>query len=215
MRSITAEEWQAAKAHEERIAEVLEIRNRKKGPKQWWESAGLMTIISSAVGALLGFGGSYVLKGRELESERAALRITAMGQAITTANDLLAGMLKANEERVLTATGRFDKLDSLQRRAITRGTNEIQQQWRRDRENVEMSVLLSFADEPAVPAAWSAARDSLERYTTCVELAFVQYQRARAPDDICSKEHSSTTMALKTFRTLLSTTYMKEVRKRP
>lgn len=200
------EEWRVAEAHEERVAKVLEIRNRGK-TLRWWDSPGLTALASSVAGAVVAFAGSYVLNAQERDTKRAVARVEQMRQGITQANDALASMLKANEERLLLATGKLDDLDTLQRREIARGTNRIQQQWRQQKENAEIGIMLSFAGDTIVTRAWSNARDALEKYTDCMETAYIRFQRRRAPSDVCSVERAGTLNSVAGLRSRLTHAY--------
>jgi hypothetical protein len=206
---IPDEAWRSVESYEQNIARVLEIRNQRKRSR-WWESPGLTAIASSLVGALIAFVGSYSLTGREAELQRATARLEQTQKTIVEANELLAAMLKMNEERYLLARGEFDRHAPKQRQDIARATNSIQQQWRQQRENVEVAVLLAFAKVPAVSQAWSTTRDSMEQYTRCIETAYRQFQRDTAPPAICSRERQGTVSSVGTLRVLLRDAYLKE-----
>jgi hypothetical protein len=193
-------------AHEEQVAKILTIRHRD-GPTHWWESAGVTAMLSAVAGAVIAFAGSYLLKDREMQKERVEARVERIRKAAFDANHALASMLKANEERYLLATGQLSELDSVQRVAIARGTNMIQQGWRLQRENAEMGLVLAFDADSTVDTTWTASRNALERLTTCMEAAYLKYLRQRAPMDICESERSINGSALRTFRSRLRHEY--------
>ena len=173
------------------------------------------SIAGSLVGALLGFGGSYLLKEQEFRTKLALEHVQEMQKAIVAANEAMASMLKANEERLLIATGQMKDLDLQQLTTIARETNRLQQLWRLQRESAEVGAILAFDGNPVIAEAWSGARDSLERYTDCVEDFYERFRRGGAPMDMCAVEKSGTLRSVQRLRTQFTNGYVAAIRRRP
>ncbi len=204
---MTPEELQQQElAHEEHIARLLEVRNRGKRSR-WWDHAGLTALIGSVSAALITFGGSYILKSHEFAAQQRTAELMQMRREILDANNAIAGMLKANEERFLLARGKMAKLSPEEREEIRIGTNKLQKEWRQQRENAEMTVLLSFAGVPTVPEAWSNARSKIEVYTGCMETAYTQFQRDTAPPTVCETEREGALHSMADLRSELVKAY--------
>src|SRR4051794_3964673 len=186
-------------AHEEHVAQILSIRSRGR-PSHWWEATGLTAIAGSLVGALLGFGGSYLLKEQEFRDKLRLERVQEMQKAIVEANEALSSMLKANEERFLIATSQMKDLDLQQQTTIARETNRLQQLWRLQRESAEVGAILAFDGDPVISGAWNVARDSLERYTDCVEKFYGRFRSGGVPSDMCAVEKSGTSRSVHKLR---------------
>ena len=199
---ISDQDWDHLQNQEERLSKLFQARN-PAASRRWYDSAGLMAVAAALVTSV----GSYWLKTRDDVAKRQDAQLEQMRSAATEANSLMATMLKANEERVLMARGKFDNVPTDQRREISRNTNHLQQQWRQKREDLELGLLLTFADEPRVVSAWSNARRSLDTLTVCVEQAFVRYQHDTAPPSICDRERSTTLDAVQEFRGQLISGY--------
>src|SRR3954453_15978488 len=86
----------------------------------WWQSTGTTAFLSAVVGGAIAFSASYSVKSREIENERIDARVERIRQAALEANDALASMQKANEERYLLATGQMRQIDNAQRVSIAR-----------------------------------------------------------------------------------------------
>jgi hypothetical protein len=206
---MTAEELKADQlAHEEHIRSLLEIRNRGRRT-HWWEQSGLTAIAGTVAGALLTIAGGYMLKSQEIAAQQRTVELRQMRSEILAANSAIAGMLRANEVRFLLARGEMAKLTHAEREKMRLETNDLQKEWRQQRENAEMTVRLSFAATPMVSAAWSNARASLEGYTVCMEKAYEEYQRDTAPDTVCHAARAMSLGAMEDFRSALVAAYTK------
>ena len=201
--------------HEKQIAKILDIRSKEDKPSPWWGSAVFWSTLGTVAGAIIALASSYLVKDRELEETRIEARVERIRKAAFDANDALASMLKANEERYLLATGQLGKLDSTQRIAIARATNIAQQAWRTQRENVEMGLILAFDADTAIDATWASARGAVEQLITCIETAYIKYRRVMAPKSICETDRERTKNALKTFRSHLGSEYKKVLAELP
>jgi hypothetical protein len=205
---ISDDTWREIESQEERLGKILAARKPEKEARHWWDSPGLTAIVGGVASALITFGGSWILKHQEAQTQQVSAGLEQMRKAIADANDNIAGMLKANEERYLLATGQLDQLDSLQRQDIARGTNRIQQQWRQQRENAELGVSLAFPEDTVVQVAWATARDSLELYTVCLEHAYLESQHKRAPIETCAAERAGTRNSAKILRSRFTKAYV-------
>jgi hypothetical protein len=195
-------------AHEEQVARILAIRQRGR-PSHWWEASGVTAMLSAVAGAVIAFGGSYLLKDREMEKESVEARVDRIRKAALDANDALASMLKANEERFLVVTKQMTGLTLEQQTAIVRATNNIQQAWRLKRENAQMGLVLAFDGDSTVDTTWTSARNAMEQLTACIEDEYARHMdlKKRASKNICEAHRSATDSAVKTFLSRLRQEY--------
>ncbi len=202
---LTPDQWARIHEYEEHIARVLEQRRGSRPRRPWWKLSpwvgSITAVVTLVFTALVGYVSQASLKGIELELSLRSAHAAAMRTAMIDAYALAGSMLKINEERVLLAQGKLDALPSAERDSIARNTNRIQQQWRSERERA--AILLFLYPGPNVEALWRVLREAVEDHTTCVEGAFIAYQRTRAPDTICAATHSRTLRAVEDFRAAL------------
>jgi hypothetical protein len=204
---MTAEELRAHElAHEEHIRNLLEVRNRGKRT-HWWEQSGLTAIAGTIAGAVLTTVGGMLQKSQELGAENRAAELRQMRSEILAANSAIAKMLRANEVRFRLATGQLRNLPDPEKDKMRLETNDWQREWRREREDAEMAVRLSFAPTPEVPAAWSQARERVEVYTECMEREYEKHQRGIAPDTVCNAEREGSLKSMNDFRSALVSAY--------
>jgi hypothetical protein len=159
-------------AYEKWMADVLKERSSRKS---WLEGAGVIpaatAILTVIVTSLFSCYGQEILRAREIRFADKKDREQAAHEAINHANSAIAGMLKITEERLKIANGDYSKDTALVRQgsAVAQNDNEIQQAWRKTREDVEMELYLAFDSVSGVPRAWKKVRSATEAQTECIE----------------------------------------------
>jgi hypothetical protein len=198
-------------AQEKLISEVIKIRE-KENPKKWWEKAGVVSAATAILTVLVTSVASYYSQKalRDNENRITSVRDATMlaRDAARHANKAIAGVLKLNEERKLAITGAFASLDSTRVNAIMDSANRAQEDWRAQREDVEMELFLAF-DSAAVMPRWREARASLDSQVSCIEHMYERVRSVRkyAANTTCHAESESSLQSVADFRGAVSAEY--------
>jgi len=161
-----------ALAYEEFIADVLKKRS---SPKAWWEGAGVVpaatAILTVIVTSVVSCYAQEIHRQRENRIADRKERAQGAHDAANHANAAIAGMLKISEERLKIAHGDYSHDTALVRQGsvVAQSDNEIQQAWRKTREDVEMELYLAFDSASGVPIAWKRVREAMDTQTECIE----------------------------------------------
>lgn len=185
-------ETQKAEIHEraQLIADVLEAREPPKAQSSWtitYVVPALIAIVTAAATTLATFYGQAALKAKEYDLTRKDVGLTQTRDAMTSAYDLFAALLKGSQDRLKIATGQYDALPQSAIVSIVNETNAIDTRWRRDRETTEASVYLYYGDNPSTVEQWKATRLSMQSYADCAlnEYVAAQQRRTSAPPEAC------------------------------
>jgi len=151
------------------------VVKKRSPPKKWWEGAGIVpaatAILTVVVTSIVSCYTQGILKDRENRVVDRKERAQAAREAANHANAAVSGMLKINEERLKIANGDYSRDTALVRQGsvVAQNDNEIQQTWRKTREDVEMELYLSYDSASGVPGAWKKVRSAMETETACIE----------------------------------------------
>lgn len=198
-------------AHEELIANVLKLRATEH-PKSFWEKAGVVPAATAILTVLItSVAGYYTQKAlRDNENHIATVRDNTQlaRDAARHANRAIASVLKLNEERTLAITGAFASLDSVKVNAITDSANRLQEDWRLQREEVEMELVLVF-DSTTILPQWRETRAALDSQVACIERMYdkVRTLRKFAANPVCRRQSETSHQAIAQLRQSLSDKY--------
>jgi hypothetical protein len=210
MTDLPKETADAMIAQEELVAKILKVRSGGKS-KSFWEMAGVIpaatAILTVLVTSIVGYETQKALKDRENNFVTTHENRLVGREVAKRANSALAGMLKINDERLKMAQGGFDDLSKDQRHEITQGSNHIQQDWRQQREDVEIELYLVFDSSSMVAPAWQHARETVELQTSCIEAVYASAQQTRIKGPVCDSQIASSKAAVNDLRRKLKNGY--------
>ena len=195
-------------AQEELIAKVLKIR-ASEHPRRFWEKAGVVpaatAILTVLVTSVAGYYSQKALRDNENRIATVHDNMQLARDAAKHANRAVAAVLKLNEERALAITGAFASLDSVRVTAITDSANRLQEDWRVQREDIEMELFLVF-DTSTVLRKWRNTRSALDSQITCVER---MYERVRtlkryAAPPVCREKAAASVASVADLRQSIS-----------
>jgi hypothetical protein len=158
-------------ANEAFIQKVVEKRNPPK-TSRWYESPGLIAVLSALVASLLTFTFGCFEKRNEQRLESRMARLTNIQTTIRELSTLVSGLMLAAEDRAQFAKGAYDDLDTTQLYAIVDTSNAMDLRWRVGRLQSEVFLRFHFSDDSMVNRAWIDAREALQVYANCAERAF-------------------------------------------
>ncbi len=198
-------------AHEELIAKVLKLRAAEH-PKRFWERAGFGPAATAILTVLItSVAGYYTQKAlRDNENQIATVRDNTQlaRDAARHANRAIASVLKLNEERTLAITGAFASLDSVKVNAITDSANRLQEDWRLQREEIEMELFLVF-DSTTILPLWHETRAALDSQVACIERMYDRVRAARkfAANPVCPRQSEMSHRLVSQLRQSISDEY--------
>lgn len=192
------EQFARIQEYERQIALLLSTRKGAGDRKPWYESPGIVAIVTLVVTAVAGYASQTMLFQRGEKATRRAAQVAGMREALLEASATMSAVFKMNEERLLLAQGKMDVLPVSERDSISHNTNLIQQRWRADREKSDIALYLYAG--PEIEATWDSVRQSLDRYTGCIEIVYQQFSQGTAPDTACAGMKSNAIDRLRTFK---------------
>ena len=177
--------------YERFIAELLRLR---KSPEhdRWYKSPYVTATLTTVLTVIVTSVGSYKIqqlaRAQDTFMQRQQELFRRKQELAVQTFDLFALIMKANADRLLLATGYLDEFPEAQRDSLLLRSNEADDRWRLQRDNVTLLVHVYFGGESATTMAWDSARGSLNAYGECIENAYLSAQRRRARHDVCANE---------------------------
>ena len=189
---------------------VSDLLKTRSGTKRWWESpfitSALVAVLTATLTSVFGYQVQRSVQTFQLRMQRdeaeSSLRRATMQGIVAQAT----GLVKANEDRVDLARGKYDALSNEQIAGIVQNTNDVGRLWRRQQDSVGFVVSLLFSNGGEPPPEWHSMLRAMERFTVCSSVVPRQYQGRHAPDTSCAQ---SRTAALDSLHRL-STTLMQQ-----
>jgi hypothetical protein len=182
-------------AHEQLMAEIMEIRSHESKAKKPWESTAVISALTAiATVAVTSIGSYFVQNGlREGDLSIAARTEAVAGerQVMETAHLLATEALHYAGERARITSGAYRQLADAQVRPLVDSVNASDVRWRQGRNGSALAVRLRFSDVPAVAQTWDRVAAALQDFAGC---------SLEAATKDCSGPKRTTEEALEAFR---------------
>ena len=185
-------------ANEEFVSQMLARRNPPK-VSHWYESPGLIAVLSALVTSLLAFALGGFEKRDEQRLESRKTRLINIQSTVGQLSTLVSGLLLSAEDRAQIAKGAYSDLALSQLDPIVDTTNAMDLRWRLGRQQMELFLRFHFTDDSRINRAWASTRGLLQEYSNCAERAFYSYWKdttKKAPPTVCSAQRDSSMAAL-------------------
>ena len=198
-------------AQEELIAKVIKLR-ADEHPKSFWDRTGVIPAATAILTVLITSVAGYYTQKALRDNENRITNVRDNSQlgleAARHANRAIAGVLKLNEERVLAITGELASLDSVKVSAIMDSANRLQEDWRLQREEVEMDLVLAF-DSTTIHPQWLETRTALDSQVACIERMYKKVLALRkfAANPVCRRQRTLSDSLVRDLRKSLSFKY--------
>lgn len=210
---LTEEEKKRTLDYETFQAEIDRIRREPE--RKWWESAALMTLLTAVLTAIVTiFGGyltQYLSRSNEFSLEVAKTELGSKREFLKETYTILSTLLKADEDRLALAQGKYDSLSEKKRREISEATNEADNTWRIKKAYLEFQIFLYYGKTPDIVNAWKETSTAIQSYGDCIEKTFDTYQSSNAPADSCKKEAELANQANGRLRDKITSEYREQV----
>ncbi len=212
---LTEEDKKKAVEYEEFYSQIHSIRNPSSGGKKWWEAPVFGSLMTAVLTAVITIGGGYfaqrLMKSNEFELDLFKSELTKKREFLDTTYNFIAEMMKANEERLFFAQGRYDEIPAEKQNELVNATNQADAQWRTKRESAEFQVYLYYGKRPDIVNGWRDARTAIQQYCDCAEKAYLEFQEKKAPGNICQAEARQASQQQNVLRDLMTNEYREQV----
>lgn len=182
--------------HEAFVAEVLRARSQAARPaesKPWWERL----LNATAVTALVGVAGTGVLghwvagavqeRTKEREIALASYReyLNAELDTVKATYRLVGSYLSASEDLIFLTGPAFDPSGyepdqrpvlEQQKQDVRKGYNDVDAQWRKERDSLGFLMAYYHGGDAGVAAAWQAAQKAVDAFNDCAWQWHVTHQ---------------------------------------
>lgn len=203
--------------YERFIAELLQVR---KSPQEtrWYTSPSLTATMTAVLTVIATSIGSYKIQERARSQDTFMQRQQDLFKkkqevAIQTFEQL-SRIMKASADRLLLATGYFDAFPKAQRDVALAQSNQADDLWRLERDNLELLVHVYFGGDSASTAAWDNAVRAVSIYGDCIENAYLSSQERRASETACATEKNAAEERAVIWRDRASNILQREFSKR-